>query len=164
MGAPRTFPNASTRSKGLLLDFLCRSRCADQNAHMNSYIAFKLVHILIAVLGIGQVGALLILSWQKPSAPALTLSIARIVTVSLLMMVLSGIGLLKLAGWAFAPTVWVRASFFFVLVIGFLASRISRSVRSGNQPDGSPANLRLHSTSIVLLTGTVVWLMTAKPF
>jgi hypothetical protein len=131
---------------------------------MNPYIACKVVHILTAVLGVGQVGALLLLSWQKPPPISLAVSIARTVTLSLLLMVLSGIGLLKIAGWVLAPTVWVRGSFVLMLVIGFLASRISRSIRLSTQTGAPLANLRLNSTIIVGLTGTIVWLMTAKPF
>lgn len=131
---------------------------------MTSYVLLKVFHLVTAVLGLGQVGALFVIAWQKPVATPLTLRIARIVTVSLLIMLLSGIGLLKMSGWAFAPTVWVRGSFFLVLIIGFSASRIAKVARAVTQPDNLSGILRRHSTIIVILTGTIVWLMTAKPF
>lgn len=132
--------------------------------HMTSYVALKIVHVLTAVLGLGQVAALLVISWQMPSASALIVRIARIVTVSLPVMLLSGIGLLKMSGWAFAPTLWIRGSFVLMLVIGFSASRIIKAARSGSQPENVPTTLRRHSMLIVVLTGVIVWLMTAKPF
>ena len=131
---------------------------------MTSYIIIKVIHVLTAVLGLGQVGALSSLSWQLPSATPLIMRIARIVTVSLLIMLLSGIGLLKMSGWAFASTVWVRGSFFLMLVIGFSASRIVKAARSPQQGADTMATLRRYSTLIAALTGVIVWLMTAKPF
>src|SRR3954449_1904613 len=65
---------------------------------MNSYIVLKVVHVLTAVLGIGQVGALLVMSWQIPILGPSIVRLAGVVTVSLLVMLLSGIGLLKMSG------------------------------------------------------------------
>src|SRR3954462_14968163 len=96
---------------------------------MNSYLVFKLIHVLTAVLGLGQVGALLVIAWQIPSAWPLIVRIARIVTGSLLLMLLSGIGLLKMSGWAFAPPVWVGGSLAVMLIIGFPGSRIVKAAR-----------------------------------
>lgn len=131
---------------------------------MNPYFIFKTVHLLTAVLGLGQVGALLLISRQLPSATPLIVRIARIVTVSLLLMLLSGIGLLKMSGWAFAPTVWVRGSFGLLLVIGFSASRMVKAARATAQTRETIAALRRHSTILAVLTGVIVWLMTVKPF
>ena len=131
---------------------------------MTSYLIIKIIHVLTAVLGLGQVGALCLISWQLPSATPLIIRLARIVTVSLLLMLLSGIGLLKMSGWAFAPTVWVRGSFFLMLVIGFSASRIVKAARSPTQTGDALTTLRRYSTVIAVLTGVIVWLMTAKPF
>jgi len=131
---------------------------------MTSYVVLKIVHVLTAVLGLGQVGALLVISWQMPAASALIVRIARIVTLSLPIMLLSGIGLLKMSGWAFAPTLWIRGSFVLMLVIGFSASRIVKAARSAGQTGNVPTTLRRHSVLVAVLTGVIVWLMTAKPF
>jgi hypothetical protein len=132
---------------------------------MTSYLAVKVLHLLTAILGLGQVGALLAISWQAstPAAP-IVIRLARIVTVSLLLMLLSGIGLLKMSGWAFAPTWWVRGSFSLMLVIGFSAQRIVKAARSHDRPESSSPAVRHYSLLIAILTGLIVWLMTAKPF
>lgn len=131
---------------------------------MTSYVVLKILHVLVAVLGLGQAGALFVASWQKPVATPLTLRIAQIVAVSLLIMLLSGIGLMKMSGWSFAPTLWIRGSFFLMLIIGFSASRIVKAGRSVDQSNDFATILRRHSTIIAVLAGTIVWLMTAKPF
>src|ERR1700709_1861657 len=91
------FPKREYAEQGLSdrIPSPCFSCGTCRKFHMTSYVLLKIFHVLIAILGLGQVGALFVMAWQKTVAMPLTLRIARIVTISLLLMLLSGIGLLK---------------------------------------------------------------------
>jgi len=143
---------------------------------MTWYQAGLAVHALVAVLGIGQVLAIAILasglkagSQELPTTAATISGLSRITSISLGLMLLSGIGLMIPTNGAYAAQWWFRISFVLFFVLGFFNGQVGRALRTvGGSPSDAVAaaisRLRSASRVMVVLVAIIVMLMAAKPF
>jgi hypothetical protein len=96
------------------------------------------VHVLAAVLGMGQVAAIVVVaraarhaSEPRASEWSALNRFVRTASWSLALLLASGVLIDAAAGGAFHRTAWFRIAFCFLLVLGFLASRARRALGRG---------------------------------
>ncbi len=130
---------------------------------MSLYSFFLFLHVVSAVLGVGPAGALIMVSFQRPLVPTLARGLARLISGTLLIMVVTGVMLVKLTGWTLGHSGWVRTAFALTLVVGFLAGRIARSLRKPEDPSVIVSVQRM-SVLIAAVVVIIVYLMVLKPF
>lgn len=133
-------------------------------------------HTIVAVLGIGTVFALLLLSQdaragnsQLPATLAMMGKLARVIGISLGLMLLTGIGVMAPTSFAYGRARWFQVAFLLFLVLGFFNGQMQRAVRQASGPasDASAKALaRLSSIGWIMcgLVIVIVTLMAAKPF
>jgi hypothetical protein len=140
---------------------------------MNLFTLALSVHVVTAILGLGQVmGTIVLASSLEPGAPVgpavlrALRRLARGTSWALALMLLSGVLLEYASGGSFHDTWWFRVSFFLLLALGGLQGR-SRSVL--NRLDA--ANDRRHLRGVVGIAFTmcgivavVAILMEIKPW
>jgi hypothetical protein len=143
---------------------------------MNWYQVALAVHALIAVLGVGQVLALVFLanearagSDRLPATLAVMRRVARVIGISLGLMLLSGIGVMIPTRGAYGAAWWFRVAFLLFIVLGGFNGMLQRALRvaSGPASPGSAAAVARLSTlawSMVGIVAVIVILMAAKPF
>jgi len=143
---------------------------------MNWYQTGLAVHALVAVLGIGPVLAIALLAGEAragsdrlPATLASMARLARITSISLGLMLLSGIGLMIPTRGAYGAAWWFRIAFVLFLVLGFFNGQLQRAVRvaGGAASDASARAVARLSTLAWTMCGIVaviVILMAAKPF
>jgi hypothetical protein len=133
------------------------------------------VHALVAVLGIGQVLAIAFLaadlrpgSEQLAGTVAVIRRLSRVTSISLGLMLLSGIGLMIPTHGAYGQQWWFRISFLLFLVLGFFNGQVGRGLRKVTGPAGDAAaaigRLRTNAWTMCGLVAIIVCLMAAKPF
>ena len=133
---------------------------------MNWYLVALATHTLVAVLGIGQVLGLVLLaqdarpgSSDLPVRLAMMGTLARVMQISLGLMLISGIAVMIPTQFAYAHGWWFRVAFLLFLVLGFFTGQLQRAVRTS-------AVARLSSIGWIMcsLVAVIVILMAAKPF
>jgi hypothetical protein len=133
---------------------------------MNWYQVALATHTVVAVLGIGSVLSLVLLAQDAragsnhlPVTLAMMAKLARVVQISLGLMLISGIAVLIPTQFAYAHAWWFRVSFILFLVLGFFTGQLQRAVRTS-------AVARLSSIGWIMCTLVViiVILMASKPF
>jgi hypothetical protein len=143
---------------------------------MNWYQVGLAVHALVAVLGVGQVLALVFLAGEaraasdrRPATLGLMGKVARVVGISLGLMLLSGIGLMIPTRGAYGAAWWFRIAFLLFFVLGGLNGWLQRTVRVAGGPASAAstaavARLSTLAWSMVGIVAVIVSLMAAKPF
>jgi hypothetical protein len=143
---------------------------------MNGYQIALALHALVAVLGVGQVLALVVLASEAraggdrlPVTLGLMRTLARIIGISLGLMLLSGIGVMIPTRGAYGAAWWFRIAFLLFIVLGAFNGMLQRALRvaSGPASSGSAAAVARISTlawSMVGIVAVIVTLMAAKPF
>jgi hypothetical protein len=133
---------------------------------MNLYQVALGVHTLVAVLGIGQVLALVMLAGEaraggggQPVSLSLMTKLARIVGISLGLQLLSGIAVMIPTHGAYAAAWWFRIAFLLFIVLGAFNGMLQRAVRTQ-----AVARLPMLAWTMVGITAVIVWLMAVKPF
>jgi hypothetical protein len=134
------------------------------------------VHALVAVLGIGQVTSLAILAGQAradgdrlPATLGVMRRLARVTSIGLGLMLLSGIGVMIPTHGAYGMAWWFRVAFVLFLVLGFFNGQLQRALRVASGP-ASPASAaavaRLSTIAMTMcaIVAVIVILMAAKPF
>jgi hypothetical protein len=139
------------------------------------YLVAVVVHVLVAVLAVGLVGAIPLtarLARRSDGALAgaekLLGSLLRAVQVGLLVMLLTG-GLIDLsAAGAFHKTGWFRASVVLLVVLGAALGRVRAALRRGFTPGGvrenALARVEQWGWAMCALVAMIVVLMQMKPF
>jgi hypothetical protein len=124
------------------------------------------VHTLVAVLGIGQVLALVVLAGEAragssglPVSLSLMGKLARIVGISLGLQLLSGLAVMIPTRGAYAAAWWFRIAFLLFIVLGALNGMLQGAVRKQ-----ALARLPTLAWTMVGITAVIVWLMAVKPF
>jgi hypothetical protein len=137
---------------------------------MNLYSTVVSLHVVTAILGLGPLTVLAVVTALRPPAPAplgLIGSLLRIVGWSLLGMFVSGAALIALTHGVLGETGWMRVSFALFLVLGFLHGQVRRQLRRAQQAP-SPAvlakSLPRMLWAMCAMVATVTYLMEAKPF
>jgi uncharacterized membrane protein len=129
---------------------------------VTSYTLVAFVHVAATVLGLGQIGALVALAGRSPAETLAAQRLLRRISWSLLLVVLSGVGLVAFTHGALGQARWVRAAFALSFLLGFLLGLLRRAVRRG-AVEKTPGRYQL----IALVSGTVLllilFLMVVKP-
>jgi uncharacterized membrane protein len=145
---------------------------------MNFYQIALATHALVAVLGIGQVLTILVLAIDAragndhlPATLALMRLLARIVGISLGLMLLSGIGVMIPTRGAYAQTVWFPIAFILFILLGAANGVLQGSLRRASAPASDAntrgaalARLRTLAWTMCGIVVVIVTLMAAKPF
>lgn len=144
---------------------------------MNLYQVAIALHALVAVLGIGQVFALVFLAGEAarasgdrlPATLGLMQTLARVVGISLGLMLISGIAVMIPTRGAYGAAWWLRIAILLFLGLGAVHGFLQRTLRAASKPasDASRAAVARLSTlawTMVLIASVIVILMAAKPF
>ncbi len=134
---------------------------------MTLYQVAVALHAVAAVLGLGQVAALVtIASFADSKSLPLIHKLMWTVTWSMLALLVTGIMIIASLRGVYADTWWLRISFLLMLVVGALVGRTRGVVRkaAGVGSDGLFASLRRTGWAISVIVAVIVVLMSAKPF
>jgi hypothetical protein len=127
------------------------------------------VHVVLAILGLGPILAIG-LAAALPLEPAAVIQLARpvlrLLGVSLVLMLLTGLALAWQDGWAPAREGWFHASLLVYLGLGAMHGVAMRATRGpATEADGSVRVTRLRRTSWAMCTavGLLALLMALRP-
>ncbi len=125
---------------------------------MTLYPWIVTLHVLAAVLGLGQI-TVIAFAAKNPTWTPLLSRLGIGVSVSLVIMLLTGGALIGLTHGVWAQQNWLRASLVFFFVLGGLNGLVARSLKAQALKRASYA-----AWVMVSLVGVLVVLMQAKPF
>jgi hypothetical protein len=139
---------------------------------MTLFAAALALHVLAAVLGVGPVAVMAIISSRSPSSAeitgerrALLISLSRWVSLALGFALLSGVLVEAGAGGSFHDTWWFRASFLLLVAVGILnafARRRLKAIEASDVPRRMRAVARL-SWAMCAIVAAITLLMTIRP-
>lgn len=137
---------------------------------MNTYSAVVWLHVVTAILGLGPLTTLAVVTtWPSspPFPPERIAQFLRIMGWSLLGVLVSGCVIIALTRGALGHTQWMRVSFGLFLLLGFLQGRARRVLR--RVPRTAPAVPLPKSLSRILwamcaVVAAITYLMEAKPW
>lgn len=139
---------------------------------MTLYASVRLVHVIVAVLGVGSIAAIAIVARQlraQPAAlPASALpALARWATISLAVMLVTGIWIdVELHG-AYHHALWFRASAIGLLLtgatLGVLRRQLARGLRGQLAPERALARVTALAVVASALVLVIVVLMERRP-
>ena len=134
---------------------------------MNLYSTVLALHVITAVLGLGPLGAVTILTSGGTTLPVLPLQkIMRVVIWSLLVMLVTGCVLAGLVRGAFEHAGWLRLSVILFFLLGFLHSRVRRALRGVGTTLSSDAMRQINRIlwGMCACVAVITYLMQAKPW
>lgn len=138
---------------------------------MNPYVIVVCIHVVVAVLGLGQVTGMLVLASgaEETVSPATWRVLERLVrgiSWSLLVMLLTGVLIEYLGGGGFHHTWWFRLSFLLLLALGAISGATRRALRKrGQTPAGETLRrVRRAAWAMCTLIAVVTVLMESKPW
>jgi hypothetical protein len=140
---------------------------------MSSYTIALVLHVVVAVLGVGQVGALAVAvsSARRSGMPLLQAagwirSLLFATRASLAVMVASGIWMDVAAGGAYHHAWWIRLSGILVVVTFLLHRRALAAITRGGDGDAGAAFRRIEGAawSMCGTVALITILMEARPF
>src|ERR1035437_5819938 len=135
----------------------------------NSTLA--VIHLITAVSGLGLITSLALMARKPGWANAqFMLQIFRIVVWSLVIMLVTGVGMLWATDWTSEHTWWFRIAFMFFLALfayhGIAQGTLKKIVASGTPLPTSPLLGKLRTMTMLMSVTLVliVLLMKGKPF
>jgi len=134
---------------------------------MNTYSIVLSLHVITAVLGLGPLAGVTILTASGLPLPLSPLQrIMRLVIWSLLIMLITGCVLAGLVRGAFEHAWWLRLSVIIFFLLGFLHSRVRRTLRAAGPILDPDLMQRVNRVlwAMCLCVGTITYLMQAKPW
>ncbi|HVU25096.1 MAG TPA: hypothetical protein VHE13_13295 [Opitutus sp.] len=146
---------------------------------MNLYSFVVSVHVAVAILGLGPLATLALLTSPRrraagaprgmPPAPALKalLRLTRVSQLSLLPMIGTGTVLVVMVHGAFARQKWMMVSGALLVLLGAGTFLVRRYLKQALAPAGTIDHLaRAHRALLGLaaLVAAITWLMESKPF
>jgi uncharacterized membrane protein len=136
---------------------------------MNLYSTSVFLHVLAAVLGLGPLTTLAVVSSSPaPSMPAERFAqILRIVGWSLAALLVTGIIIVAQTRGALGQTGWVRVSVGLFVVLGMLQGIVRRRLKRSRDatPSGAlPRGLSPLLWTMCALVAAITYLMEAKPW
>jgi len=136
---------------------------------LNSILA--VIHILTAVGGLGLIMALqLMVRTPAQANAALAQQYLKWIGMSLILMLLTGVGMLWATGWLYEHTWWFRIGFLFYVALsafhGIAQGTMKKIVASGEPLATSPlfGKLRTMTMLMSLALVLIIILMEGKPF
>lgn len=140
---------------------------------MNVYSAFVFLHVAIAILGLGPLTTLAVVTtWPSaramaPFPPERIAQLMRIVGWSMAGVVLTGIIIIALTRGALGHVIWMRVSVGLFVLLGFLHGRARRIVRqaagAGSGVLSGKALGRIF-WGMCAVVASITYLMEAKPW
>jgi hypothetical protein len=139
---------------------------------MNAYSILLSVHVVTAILGLGQIaGTVIVASSTRiddPVAPGTVAVLRRLgfgTFAALVIMLISGALLDLTGGGAFHTALWFRLSFALLIALGALQGVIRRALRKAERTPNHGALRRVARLSGVMcaVVAAVAILMEAKP-
>jgi hypothetical protein len=130
------------------------------------------VHVVTAVLGLGQVTGLGVIASSAPTGPVVPATrtalrrLALGTTLAIALMMLSGVLIEYASGASFHETLWFRIGFFLLIALGALSGRTQRVLRkleSGNDGGSLRAVARMAWAMCAIVTIATI-LMELKPW
>lgn len=136
---------------------------------MNLYSTSVFLHVLAAILGLGPLTTLAVISSSPtPSMPVERFAqLLRIVGWSLGALLVTGVLIVAQTRGALGQTGWVRASFGLFVVLGALQGVVRRRLKSSRSaaPSGAlPRGLSPLLWTMCALVAAITYLMEAKPW
>jgi hypothetical protein len=136
---------------------------------MNWYLIFLVIHVITAVGALGQLGVLGLMTRLPGTAnPVIMKRILTAAGSGLVIMLLSGLGLLWLSDWMFMHSWWLRIATILFIAMGAMHGIASATLRKGttNNTISNEALSKLKGLSIGMSVtlAIIVLLMEAKPF
>jgi hypothetical protein len=133
---------------------------------MTTYSIVLSIHVITAILGLGQLAAVTVLTTSGSSLQLLPLQrIMRLVIWSIAVMLVTGCILAGLVRGAFEQAWWLRLSLILFFLLGFLHSRVRRALRTAG-PVLDPDLMRRVNRllwAMCLCVAAITYLMQAKP-
>src|SRR5262245_8584939 len=130
------------------------------------YTAVIVLHVVVAILGVGQVGGLAVAvsaarraGIALPQAASWLAPLLRYTRVSLGLMVLSGFGMDLLAKGGYHGLWWVRLSVILTVIAFAFQHRAARALKQANA-----VGLERSAWSMCAAVAAITVLMEAKPF
>jgi len=146
---------------------------------MNLYTLVLSLHVTVAILGLGPLMAVAILTRRPPvttsgprimpPAPALRgfLRLLRISQVSLGLMFITGAAMIAIVHGAFGHRLWMIVSVVLFLGLGGIAGLTQRCFKKALMPSGTTDDIESAHRSLLtmcVIVAAIAWLMEAKPF
>jgi hypothetical protein len=136
---------------------------------MNWYLIFLVIHVIVAVGALGQLSVFGLMARVPNTAnPEVMSRILKAAGGGLILMLLSGLGLLWLSDWMFMHSWWLRIAFLLFIAMGAMHGIASATLRKGttNGKISSEALAKLKGLSmgLSLTLMLIILLMEAKPF
>lgn len=123
---------------------------------MGSYGVLLSLHVIVAILGVGQLAALAVTA--ASAEPASALKLIRNGRRALAAMFVTGAGLEFLSGGAFHERLWFRGSALLLLLAGILSWRSQKAARAG-----SSKRVRALALGMCGVVALITVLMEQKP-
>lgn len=136
---------------------------------MNWYLIVLAIHVIVAVGALGQLGVLGLMTRIPNTAnPVIMKRILAAAGSGLIIMLVSGLGLLWLSDWIFMHSWWLRIATLLFIAMGAMHGIASATLRKGTTGNtvSSEALAKLKGLSIGMSVtlAIIVLLMEAKPF
>ena len=134
---------------------------------MPIYTVVLCLHVITAILGLGQLAAATVLTTAGSSLPVVSLQrLMRWVMWSLLVMLVTGGALAGLVRGAFEHAWWLRLSVILFFVLGFLHSRVRRALRKAEPvlDAGALRPINRILCAMCVCVAAITYLMQAKPW
>jgi uncharacterized membrane protein len=136
---------------------------------MNLYSTSVFLHVLAAILGLGPLTTLAVVSSSPtPSMPVERFAqLLRVVGWSLAVLLVTGVLIIAQTRGALGQTGWVRASFGLFLVLGALHGIVRRRLKRSRENAATvalPRGLSPLLWSMCAVVAAITYLMEAKPW
>ncbi len=137
---------------------------------MDVRLVLLTTHVIAAILGVGPILAMALLASdseasKRPELLRYVVLLSRLIQWALLVMLVTGLLLLRQTGWAFAQTTWLRISFVLFLAVGAVLGFTNRPVRKALSGPAAPDLRRVRQLTwlCTVLVAVIAFLMVTKP-
>lgn len=138
---------------------------------MTLYVGLRLVHVIVAVLGTGSIAAIAIVARQARAQPGFATSplpaLARWASISLGLMLITGIWIDFEVRGAYHQTLWFRGSAIGLVLtgatLGILRRQLAHGLRGRLAPERALARVTMLAVVASALVLAIVVLMECKP-
>jgi hypothetical protein len=134
---------------------------------MSAYSIIVALHVIVAVLGVGQFGALAVLTMSRTCRPATLLALAAPTQLSLVLMLLTGTALVTWTRAVFLSAWWLRISLVLAALLGVFNVRVKQRLRLLAVSGANIDETRRLAPVTCFMCGVVaiiVYLMVIKPW
>jgi hypothetical protein len=137
---------------------------------MNLYSSTVFLHVLAAILGLGPLTTLAVVSSSPTSSMSVErfVQLLRVVGWSLVVLLVTGVLIIAQTHGAFGKAAWVRVSLGLFLVLGALLGLVRRRLKSSRDAAVSSVTLPKGLSSLLwtmcALIAAITYLMEAKPW